>query len=541
MAKQIYYGGEIVTMAAVDAETETYPEALVVSDGHIAYVGALDEAKTVAGGDAELIDLAGKTLLPAFIDGHSHISMAAQMGQGADLSDCESYEDIVRTLKAFLAENEITEDELLVGFGYDHNFLKEGGHPTREVLDQVSATIPIYVSHVSGHMGCTNSAGLALAGIDHTTPSPEGGMIGRMEGSDEPNGYLEEAGMMALQRVLPGRMKIDMMKGLKKAQENYLKYGVTTVQDGASSVDTIKLLAGACANGVIDVDVVAYPLCGETDAEEIFQTYGDYDEKYKEHLKLGGYKLVLDGSPQGKSAWLTQPYENSGDYCGYPWMPDEKVESFMEEALKNHRQILVHCNGDAAGDQFLNAYEKALKKYPGAASEDLRPVMIHCQTARDDQLARMKEMDMIPSVFVGHVYYWGDVHVKNLGEARGSRVSPCRSALAQGLIMNFHQDTPVTKPDMMHSVWTAVNRITRGGRVIGEEQRIGVYEAMKAITIQAAYAYHEEGEKGSLETGKRADLVIMETNPLKADKMSLKDIRVMETIKEGKTLYKREA
>ena len=168
-------------------------------------------------------------------------------------------------------------------------------------------------------------------------------------------------------------------------------------------------------------------------------------------------------------------------------------------------------------------------------------MMIHCQTARDDQLERMKEMKMIPSVFVGHVYYWGDIHVKNLGEDRGSRVSPCRSALEHGLVMNFHQDTPVTKPDMLHSVWAAVNRMTRGGQVIGEDQKIGVYEAMKAVTINAAYAYHEEDMKGTLEAGKRADLVVLEENPLKADVMRLKDIKVLETVKAGKTLYKREA
>lgn len=539
MANKIYYGGEIVTMSAADAASETYPEAMAVAEGQIVSVGTLEEAKAAAGEDAECINLEGKTLLPSFIDGHSHISMAAQMSQAADLSDCESYEDIVRTLKAFLEENEITEEGLLAGFGYDHNFLKEGGHPTKEVLDQVSSTIPIYVSHVSGHMGCTNTAGLALAEIDSATPSPEGGVIGRVEGTNEPNGYLEESAMMALQRALPGRMKTDLMSGLLKAQDTYLKYGVTTVQDGASSVDTVKLLSHACSNGVINVDVVAYPLCGEGDPEEVFRMFADCDEKYNGNLKLGGYKAVLDGSPQGKSAWLTKPYENSGEYCGYPWMTDEKAESFMEEALKNHRQILVHCNGDAAGDQFLRVYEKALEKYPEAADADLRPVMIHCQTARDDQLKKMKELNMIPSIFVGHVYYWGDIHVKNLGADRGRRVSPCRSALEHGLVMNFHQDTPVTKPDMMHSVWAAVNRVTRSGHVIGEDQKIDVYEAMKAITINAAYAYHEEDRKGSLETGKRADLVILEANPLKADAGSLKDIKVLETIKAGKTLYKK--
>lgn len=166
--------------------------------------------------------------------------------------------------------------------------------------------------------------------------------------------------------------------------------------------------------------------------------------------------------------------------------------------------------------------------------------MIHCQTVRDDQLDRMCRLDMIASFFVGHVWYWGDIHVKNFGEARGNHISPVQSALNKGVVVNFHQDTPVTKPDMLHTVWCAVNRISRNGNVIGGDQSIEVYEALKAVTINAAFQYFEEDRKGSISKGKRADLVILNRSPLETDKLLIKDICVLSTIKDGETIYKKQ-
>jgi predicted amidohydrolase YtcJ len=201
-------------------------------------------------------------------------------------------------------------------------------------------------------------------------------------------------------------------------------------------------------------------------------------------------------------------------------------------------QILTHCNGDAASEQFLNAYEKALSESDNPNKETLKPVMIHCQTVRNDQLDRMAAINMIPSIFVGHVYYWGDVHMKNFGPERGNHISPAKDAMDRGLVINFHQDAPITKPNMLHSVWCAVNRISRAGNVIGEDQKIGVYDALKAVTINAAYQYSEEDSKGSIKEGKRADLVVLDKSPLAVDQMEIKDIKVLETIKDGKRIYK---
>ena len=271
---------------------------------------------------------------------------------------------------------------------------------------------------------------------------------------------------------------------------------------------------------------------------DLVKKYKTSNGDYTGRLRIGGYKIVLDGSPQGRTAWMSKPYVNGEpEYCGYPWMKNELVDNLVKKAVSARKQILAHCNGDAASEQFISAYEKAVDKISN--KEDLRPVMIHCQTVRNDQLERMSRLKMIASMFVGHVWYWGDIHMRNFGPERGKHISPVRDAIDKGVVVSFHQDTPVTKPDMLHSVWCAVNRISRSGKIIGEEQSVVVYDALKAITINAAYQYFEEKTKGSIKEGKIADLVILSHSPLEIDQKEIRNIKVLETIKEGETIYKR--
>lgn len=529
--RKLYYGGDIITMT----EKNSLPKAVVVENDSILYVGNLEEAKSLCEDDTEKINLQGHTLMPAFIDPHSHFSQVAQSAMMCDLSETDNFSDIVEKLTDYKEKYHIPEDGIILGSGYDHNFLNEERHPDKRVLDEVSLTIPIYISHASGHMGVANSALLKLAGITDDIKDPEGGKFGRNPDGSL-NGYVEEtpALMQILMCAMP-RLKMDMGKQIAAAQNLYLKYGITTVQDGAAMGQAMQALCGFAATGGLKLDVVAYIL--SDDYENAKTQFPDCIGAYKNRVKIGGAKIILDGSPQGKSAWLSKPYEGEMDYCGYPTHEDAYVEDAVLKSVQGKYQILAHCNGDAASEQFINSYEKALDEEK-AADLDLRPVMIHCQTVRDDQLDRMAKLKMIPSIFIGHTYYWGDIHLKNLGAVRGAHISPVKEALKRGLIYNFHQDAPVTKPDMLHSVWCAVNRITRKGQSIGRDQCIDVYDALKGVTIYAAYAYHEEDKKGSLEPGKLADMVILSENPLKADKMQIKDIAVLETIKEGTTVYK---
>ncbi len=475
--------------------------------------------------------------MPAFIDAHSHIVMNGEMTMCADLSECESFGEIITALKEYIEHNGITSSQAVMGFGYDHNFLIERAHPDKRVLDMVSAEIPIMIMHVSAHLACVNSAALRLADVNENTPDPQGGVIGRIDGSREPSGYLEEGGMMAISGAVGQRMKKDIAGMFARMQDVYLENGITTAQDGATTKTELTILKLMNKTRQLKLDVVAYPLMPDG-GTELMAAEGERYRNYRGHLRIGGYKLVLDGSPQGRSAWMSEPYLGGEEgYCGYPWMQDDVVQRFVLQAVQEKRQLLVHCNGDAASEQLLCAYERAVEK--SGITEDLRPVMIHCQTVRNDQLDRMASLRMVASIFVGHVWYWGDVHLRNFGEKRGNHISPVGDALRRGISVNFHQDTPVTKPKMLHSVWCAVNRLSREGRVVGEDQKISIFDALRAITIGAAYAYFEEAEKGSICRGKRADLVILDRSPFAVDSMELREIQVLETIKDGKTVYKR--
>lgn len=533
----IYYNGKIITMAEEDAGStlDHAPEALKVKDGIIAAVGELETLKASASKRAQYVDLQGKCLMPGFIDPHGHAVMVGQMGLMADLSQCESFEQIIAALKDYIAKNHITDKGVVIGFGYDHNFLAEQAQPDKTVLDQVSAVIPIFIMHVSAHLACANTAALSLAGITTNTENPEGGMIGRLPGSSEPSGYLEEAAMQLIQKSVIGRFKPNVVRMLRNIQKKYLENGITTIQDGATTKSDFLILKLMSALGMLKVDVVAYPLM-TAEGGQLLHKNKKYVGSYHRHLKIGGYKLVLDGSPQGRSAWMSQPYlGDDPDYCGYPWLPDEKVNAYAKQAVSEGRQLLAHCNGDAASQQFLDAYERALDECK--CEKELRPVMIHCQTVRNDQLDRMSEMGMIASIFVGHVWYWGDVHFKNFGPERGNHISPAKDAITRGVHVNFHQDPPVTRPDMLHSVWCAVNRISRGGRRIGEAQKVDVYQALRAVTVEGAYQYFEEKKKGTLEKGKIADMVVLSESPLEIDPMEIRNIHVLKTIKGGKCVF----
>lgn len=532
--KTVYYGGKILTMG----NENRYAEAVLVHNGIIKKVGSLKQVLEEAGHRAKKKNLNGACLMPSFIDTHSHIVMNGQMSIFADLSNCSSFKDIKTVMMSYIKENSLTNKQIAVGFGYDHNFLKEETHPDKDVLDEVSKDIPIILLHVSGHLGCVNSEMLKIANITSKTQNPSGGKIGRKKNSDEPNGYLEESAILSVQQIIVKRIKPNLKKVIYGMQRSYIENGVTTVQDGATNDMTIKLLKIINFLNLLKIDIVSYPLLSSGGRQILLKNLV-LKRKYKRHLKIGGYKIILDGSPQGRSAWMSEPYLGGEEnYCGYPWLNDDTVFRYTLDAMNDNMPLLAHCNGDAASEQFLSAYEKALSHTSNNNKAMLRPVMIHCQTVRNDQLDRMANLNMIPSIFVGHVYYWGDIHMKNFGEQRGNHISPAKDAIERKLCINFHQDTPVTKPSALFSVWCAVNRVSRLGNIIGASQKIEVFDALKAVTINAAYEYFEEDTKGSIEAGKIADLVILDKCPLDVATIDIKDIKVIETIKAGKTIFR---
>lgn len=529
MQKTIYTNGPIITMNPHCLQTE----AVLVEDGRIQACGRKEDLLQQNGG-AQVFDLQGATLMPAFLDSHSHITAFAQTLGCVSLTGAKDFQDITQRIRQFKKEKGLSDQDWITGFGYDQNLLSERQHPTQKLLDQASATNPIVISHVSGHMGVMNTAALQAVGISQDTPDPEGGKIGRFS-DDQPTGYLEEKAFTLYSARQPEAPWETKKKWMQEAQDLYLQYGITTVQDGFTRGPEWETLQKMAEDKALKLDVVSY--VDLRNSQDIVKKNPHYVQKYHNRLKIGGYKLILDGSPQGKTAWLTEPYQG-GTEKGYGAYSLQQVRDMVRQALREKMQLLVHCNGDASADQMITAFQMQSPSFKKTIC-DTRPVMIHAQTVRKDQLQRMARMGMLASFFIAHTYYWGDIHRENLGWERAQRISPARTAIKERVIYTFHQDTPVLPPDMLMTIWCAVMRLTQKGLVIGEQERISPWEALQGITRHAAYQYFEENQKGSIAPGKLADLVILDENPLRVPPEKIKEIQVLYTIKEGEILYRK--
>lgn len=536
----VYFGGDIITMAS---DTPEYAEALVTKDGKIVFVGASDEAMNLAGEEHQMFNLKGKTLLPGLIDGHAHFGNFSSQAIGAKiLPSPDANADDIPTLIEILKEWNTPENRALTGWifgmGFDDSVLAEKRFPTKEDLDKVSTESPIMIIHISGHFASLNSKALELLEITADSKNPEGGIIRRMPNSMEPNGVLEELAAIPLYaKALTPASDEALMQFMTAGQDMALSYGYTTAQDGRTMGEHA-LLAKLAEMDFWKLDVVSY-------VDYMFtEPLGSkwYSKNYNKHYRVGGMKITLDGSPQGRTAWRTTPYLLPPDgadknYLGYPAIPnDEDLTAIYEKAFANNYQILTHANGDAAMDQMIRVMKPLAEKY---GNDDRRNVLIHGQYIRDHQLDSYKELKVITSLFPLHTFYWGDWHKEIIGDSLANRISPVKTALNKGVKISIHTDAPVALPNLMRVIWTAVNRTSRSGAIIGENERLTPYEALKAITDWSAYQHFEENEKGTLEKGKLADLVILDKNPLKVAPDTIKDIQVVETIKEGQTVFKK--
>ncbi len=537
-ADVIYHGGDIVT---VDDKNPT-AEAIAVKDGKIVAVGKRDNVLKLRGDTTRMIDLGGKTLLPGFVDGHSHFINSLQVSRQANCfsppaGPARSIADIGAELKKIQEKYRVPKGEFVVGYGYDPDALSDKRELTAQDLDKDFPDNPVIVIHVSLHGAVLNSAALEKYNITKDTPTPQGGVIVRKPGSNEPAGLIMETAFLPVFANLPKPSEAELLELFLGGQEIYVAAGITTAQEGATHGPELELLQKAAAQKRLFIDVVAYPFI--TEAKRIIQknppdTFG----KYHNGLKLGGIKITSDGSPQGKTAFFTTPYRTGGpngeqDWKGEPSYPKAELQEMVKFDYDQTIPLFIHCNGDAAIDMFLEAHERAAKD-PRA---DLRTTVIHSQFVRKDQLAKYVDYKIIPSFFTLHCFYFGDTHLKNRGKKQADFISPMQTALGMGIRCANHTDFNVSPIDQMYVVWSAVNRVSRDGVVMGENERITPLQALKAITLDGASMYREESSKGSLEIGKLADLVILSDNPLTVEPMKIKDIRVLETIKEGKTVF----
>lgn len=526
--EKLYYNGEILTL-----EENLYVEAILTKGSRIYKVGTRDSLIKEASEDVEVIDLKGKTLMPSFIDAHSHFTGYASSFTQVDLKEVVNFEEMAHAIKNFIQRNNIEPGKWIQADGYDQNFLEEKRQPTKELLDEIVPNNPIVVKHKSGHMGVFNTMALNELGITPDTPSPEGGMIETVEG--DLTGYMEESAYIHYIQKLPMVSNEEFVEGLMKAQETYMSYGITTVQEGFVLEQLAPIYQYLMQTNLLKLDVIGYLDIAK--AEPLKEMFRNCLLQYNNHIKMGGYKTFLDGSPQGRTAWMRTPYKGEEkEYYAYGTQKDEEIEAKIELALRDKMQLLVHCNGDAACEQYITQYKNAKKRVN--TEYDIRPVIIHAQLLDRDQLERIKELHMMPSFFVAHVYHWGDIHIQNFGMERASRISPAKSALEKGIRFTFHQDSPVIEPNMLETIWCAVNRITKNGVVLGDKEKISPLDAIKAVTINAAYQYFEEDMKGTIKEGKVANLVILDKNIVKVPPMEIRKIKVVETIKDGETIFR---
>lgn len=534
VAAPTLYVGRIITMDP----SQPFAEAVLVEGERIVAVGG-KELRKAHEGDARVVELGRRAMLPGFIDAHGHLTATAAYINFVNLSPppVGPVADVARlqtTLREHIERERIPAGRWVVGVGYDDSLLKEKRHPTRDDLDAVSREHPIFIVHVSGHLSVGNSALLSQVGISSETVDPPGGAYRRRADSREPNGVFEEMAHYAVMARLPRPNPDGALIGLQKTLAYLASRGLTTVQDGGANAENLQLLQSAAQNGLLNLDVVAYrywsPIGMALPKEFV-------SNEYQNRFRVDGVKIILDGSPQGKTAFLSRPYTvppvgRDASYRGYPSLPEPVVQKAVTAALQARVPLLAHANGDAAAEILIDAVDAA------AVAEAPRVVMIHSQTVRDDQLDRMARLRITPSFFVSHTFFWGDWHrEETLGVERAMRISPTRSATERGIRYTLHNDPPVVPPDMIRTLWSATTRRTRSGEVLGREQRASTHEALAGITLDAARQYGEEASKGSISAGKQADFVIVDQDPLAMDPENLLQLQVLETISRGKTVF----
>ena len=539
VADTIYAGGPILTIN--DAQPSA--AAVAVKDGRILAVGTLAEVSAHQGEGTRVFDLAGRALLPGFVDSHGHVVMGGLQALSANLlappdGEVKDIASLQATLKAWLADNAeaAAQMNVIIGFGYDNAQLAELRHPTRQDLDAVATDYPIVIIHQSGHLAVLSSKALAVAGIDASTANPPGGVIQR-DAAGEPTGVLEESAFFSALGPLLGGLGPEGMEAFARAgAQLWARFGYTTGQDGRSSPTVVGALRKVGAAGELPIDVVVYPDVIEARDYIAAPASGDYADR----VRVGGAKLTIDGSPQGFTALRDRPYYKPvGDYppayTGYSAITMAQAEDAVDWAYANGIQLLTHANGEGASDMLIAAIGAAQQAH---GQKPLRPVLIHGQFLREDQVDSFNGLGVFLSLFPMHTFYWGDWHREHtVGPVNAENISPTGWARQRGMMFGTHHDAPVAFPDSMRVLSATVTRRTRSGDILGPRHRVDVMTALKAMTLWPAWQHFEEDRKGSIEVGKLADFVILSADPTAVDPEQLADIDVLATVKEDRVVY----
>ncbi len=539
MRQTLYFNGIVLTMNEYRSEAE----AVLTEGGHIVQVGNFEEVAWQAKPGCARRDLRGCAMVPGFIDPHGHFPDSGIMSlfkvdlAPPPLGDCRS---LAMALERLSSQAEATpEGEWVLGAMFDPAGVPERRFPTRDELDEVSGTHPVWTEHFTGHAGVANSLALAWRGVDESSPDPDGGRLGRDHPGGRLTGLLEGMSAMgALGDTEFGIGPAEFRKAAANAGREYLSKGVTMAQNSWAPKTLLRYFVDLAENPLPTMpDLVVLP-AGHLEPE-LSENRLDFALLESASVRFGPRKLFADGSLHVQTACLTEPYFKplNGD-AGHRCEPSISAEGMFKQILPLHEagfQVHIHVNGDATADIVLDAFDRVLDAVPRS---DHRHTLIHAQTVRKDQLDRMAQLGVSASFFPAHIYYWGEYHREvSLGPARAENISPARWAVESGVRFTIHNDATVTPTLPLHLAWCAAERKTNRGRVLGEDQRLTPLEALKAHMIDAAWQVFAEAERGSIEVGKRADFAILSGNPLDAGD-GLKDLRVLETVLAGESVYR---
>lgn len=521
------------------------PEAthVAVRDGRILGAGPLEE---LAGWGTYTLDdsFADKVLMPGFVEGHSHAAEGtfwryAYLGrfdrmdpEGKIWPGAESIEDVVARLQE--AERKLASPtEALAGWGLDPIYYGDR-RVVRADFDRVSTTRAVGVMHASGHIFNVNSRALELAGLLRQGVNHPGIPLGP---DGLPTGELKGPEAMTIVGAHVGFDREALANdegGLRRFAKLCVRQGVTTATDLANLLpdDAVSMMVRVTGEAGYPVRIVSFRRFQALTPEQVVDIAVKLKARSTDRLRLGAVKLFVDGSIQGFSARLRWPGYYNGAPNGLWYTPPEAISGLYKLALQKGVLVHSHTNGDQATEMALDCLEGALLEQP---ARDHRFTLQHCQLADAAQFRRMARLGMCANLFPNHHFYWGDQHYETtVGPERAMRMNACATALASGVPLAIHSDAPVTPLGPLFTAWGAVNRRTASGRVLGTSEAISVADALRTITLGAAWTLKLDGEVGSIECGKRADFAVLEDDPLEIAPEKLKDVRIWGTVQGGR-------
>ena len=521
----ILFNANIITID----DRQPRAQAVAVADGRLLAVGSNDKVRTLATGRTKKINLEGKTVVPGFIDAHTHPAVAGRMHLRQSDCDLRSIDAIRSAVRERAAKT--PPGEWVLGFKYDDTKTTDGRPLSRADLDAAAPEHPVYISHRGGHTAYVNSRAFQLAGVTDETADPPGGRFDRDPASGKHNGRISEKATDPFDKIIPeASSRDDYREGVKLISQMLARAGVTSAHDAYGSHDDLRAYQDAHAAGELATRIYCLIGYGSIDrliAAGVRTGFGD------EWVRVGALKMTCDGSISERTARLSEPYVGRPDDYGIIVTPEEELYAIASKAHRADWQIGIHANGDVGIDTVLRVYERLQREHP---RRDPRFRLEHCTLINESLVQRIRALGAIPTPFSAYVYYHGE-KFREYGAERLNQMFALRSFLDAGVRVAPGSDYPPGPFEPMMALQSAVTRTDMKGTTWGAQQRISVEEALRTQTLHGAYASFEENIKGTITRGKLADLVVLGRDPTREDPGSLVSIPVERTMVGGRWVF----